>query len=40
MGWFDARRHAPLSIAAVYWHFVDSVWLAVFFTYYVSPHVV
>lgn len=37
MGWFDQRRHAPLSIAAVYWHFVDAVWLAVFFTYYVSP---
>ena len=39
MGWFDSRRHAPLSIAAIYWHFVDAVWLAVFFTYYVSPHV-
>jgi cytochrome c oxidase subunit 3 len=40
MGWFDVRRHAPLSIAAIYWHFVDAVWLAVFFTYYVSPHLV
>lgn len=37
MGWFDGRRHAPLSIAAVYWHFVDVVWLAVFTTYYVFP---
>lgn len=40
MGWFDARRHAPLAIAAVYWHFVDAVWLAVFVTYYVSPRLV
>ena len=40
MGWFDQRRHAPVSIAAIYWHFVDVVWLAVFFTYYISPHVV
>lgn len=37
MGWFDARRHAPLSIAAVYWHFVDAVWLAVFISYYALP---
>ena len=38
-GYFNPRRHAPVSIAAIYWHFVDAVWLAVFFTYYVSPHV-
>lgn len=37
LGYFDARRHTPVSIAAVYWHFVDAVWLAVFFTYYVTP---
>ena len=36
-GAFDARRHAPVSIAAVYWHFVDVVWIAVFFSYYVMP---
>lgn len=40
MGWCDERRHAPLSIAAIYWHFVDVVWLAVFLTYYVSPRLV
>lgn len=40
LGWFDGRRYAPVSIAAVYWHFVDAVWLAVFFTYYVTPRVV
>lgn len=30
-------RHAALSIAAAYWHFVDVVWLAVFATFYVAP---
>jgi heme/copper-type cytochrome/quinol oxidase subunit 3 len=38
LGYFDRRRHVPVLIAAVYWHFVDVVWLAVFFTYYVTPH--
>lgn len=38
LGYFDARRHAPLSIAAVYWHFVDLVWLAIFFTFYLTPY--
>jgi cytochrome c oxidase subunit III len=22
----------------LYWHFVDAVWLFVFFTYYVTPY--
>lgn len=39
LGYFDARRHAPLSIVAVYWHFVDLVWLAIFFTFYLTPYV-
>lgn len=38
-GWFDERRHGPVSIAAAYWHFVDAVWLAVFASYYVLPRV-
>jgi cytochrome c oxidase subunit III len=37
-GYFDARRHAPVAIGAIYWHFVDAVWLAVFFTIYVTPY--
>ncbi len=36
-GYFDAERSAPVSIGAAYWHFVDAVWLAVFFTFYVTP---
>jgi cytochrome c oxidase subunit III len=38
MGLFNPRRHAPVSVAATYWHFVDAVWLAVFFTFYVTPY--
>jgi len=38
MGKFGAERHAAVSIGALYWHFVDVVWLLVFFTYYVTPY--
>jgi heme/copper-type cytochrome/quinol oxidase subunit 3 len=40
MGKFDARRHAAVSIGALYWHFVDVVWLAVFTTFYLTPYLV
>ncbi len=32
------RRRNSVAIGAVYWHFVDVVWLAVFFTIYVTPY--
>jgi heme/copper-type cytochrome/quinol oxidase subunit 3 len=35
--YYDERRHLPMLIVSAYWHFVDVVWLAVFFTFYVSP---
>ena len=38
LGKFDAHRRDPISIAAFYWHFVDVVWVAVFTTIYVTPH--
>ena len=38
MGKFDARRRDPVSIGVIYWHFVDAVWLTVFFTFYVTPY--
>lgn len=37
LGYFDARRDVPISVGSIYWHFVDAVWLAVFFTIYVTP---
>jgi cytochrome c oxidase subunit 3 len=36
-GMFNSRRFAHIHIGALYWHFVDAVWLAVFFTFYVTP---
>jgi heme/copper-type cytochrome/quinol oxidase subunit 3 len=37
LGYFDRVRYAPIHIGALYWHFVDAVWLAVFFTFYLTP---
>lgn len=38
IGYFDAARSTALSIALLYWVFVDLVWLAIFFTIYVTPY--
>lgn len=38
LGHFNAERHAPIAIGAIYWHFVDVVWLAVFSTFYLYPY--
>ncbi|SFP61191.1 cytochrome c oxidase subunit 3 [Tranquillimonas alkanivorans] len=38
VGKFDSRRRDPVSIGVIYWHFVDAVWLTVFFTFYVTTH--
>ena len=37
LGYFDRIRSAPVSIGAIYWHFVDAVWLVLFFTFYITP---
>jgi heme/copper-type cytochrome/quinol oxidase subunit 3 len=37
-GYFGPERDAPMSLGAIYWHFVDVVWLTVFFTFYITPH--
>ncbi len=37
LGMFDRWRDTAVLVGAVYWHFVDAVWLAVFFTFYVTP---
>jgi len=38
MRYFDAERNASVSIGAIYWHFVDVVWLTVFFSLYITPY--
>jgi heme/copper-type cytochrome/quinol oxidase subunit 3 len=40
MGHFTAERHLAVSNAAMYWHFVDAVWLVVFASLYLTPHIV
>jgi heme/copper-type cytochrome/quinol oxidase subunit 3 len=37
LGHFDRGRHLAVSNVALYWHFVDAVWLAVFTTLYLTP---
>lgn len=38
LGYIDHRRSAPSVIIAAYWHFVTIVWLAIFFTFYLTPY--
>ena len=37
MGYFNRVRYVHIHIGALYWHFVDAVWLVVFFTFYLTP---
>lgn len=38
LDYFSPRRRLEISAGVIYWHFVDAVWLCVFFTYYVTPY--
>ncbi|HEX7969080.1 MAG TPA: cytochrome c oxidase subunit 3 [Stellaceae bacterium] len=38
LGYFDAIRHLPITIGALYWYFLAIVWLAVFFVLYGTPY--
>jgi len=38
IGYFNQARHTPISAGAVYWHFVDIVWLTLFFSLYILPY--
>src|SRR5437868_1045447 len=38
LGYFGPWRDAPISLGAMYWHFVDAVWLTVFFSFYITLH--
>ncbi len=37
-GAFDENKHVSVQNFAMYWHFVDIVWLFVLLSIYVSPH--
>ena len=37
-GHFAQARYEAVTNATLYWHFVDAVWLAVFTTIYITPH--
>ena len=37
-GAFDAERHLTVQNFAMYWHFVDVVWIVVLSTLYLSPN--
>ncbi len=38
MGTFTEERHLAVTNVAMYWHFVDTVWLVVFSSFYIAPH--
>ncbi|HEX2090691.1 MAG TPA: heme-copper oxidase subunit III [Actinomycetota bacterium] len=37
-GRFTAERHLAVENVALYWHFVDAVWVFILFSLYLSPH--
>ncbi|HEX2032189.1 MAG TPA: cytochrome c oxidase subunit 3 [Actinomycetota bacterium] len=37
-GAFGRHRQGPVEVVALYWHFVDVVWLAILVSVYLSPH--
>ena len=39
MGKFSQERHVTVQVYAMYWHFVDAIWLFVFPTFILSPHI-
>jgi len=38
-GLLDAEHHTSLEVYSLYWHFVDAVWIFVFATFFISPHI-
>lgn len=36
-GHFDARRHDAVQNVALYWHFIDAVWISILTILYLSP---
>jgi heme/copper-type cytochrome/quinol oxidase subunit 3 len=37
LGYFDAVRHVPITVGALYWYFLAATWIAVFFVLYCTP---
>ncbi|HZP58408.1 MAG TPA: cytochrome c oxidase subunit 3 [Dehalococcoidia bacterium] len=37
-GHFTERRNLAVTNVALYWHFVDAVWIFIFLIVYISPH--
>jgi heme/copper-type cytochrome/quinol oxidase subunit 3 len=35
---FDREHHVAVEVTALYWHFVDAVWIAIVLSLYVSPY--
>jgi heme/copper-type cytochrome/quinol oxidase subunit 3 len=38
VGHFDASRYLGVQTTAMYWHFVDAVWIFIFGSLYLSPY--
>ena len=39
LGKFTSERHVTVEVFSLYWHFVDVVWVFVFLSLFVSPHI-
>ncbi len=37
-GYWTKERHLPVQVIAMYWHFVDVVWIFILLTVYLSPY--
>jgi heme/copper-type cytochrome/quinol oxidase subunit 3 len=37
-GHYDERRHLRVQLGAMYWHFVDLIWVAIMLIIYIGPH--
>ncbi|MFP5353519.1 MAG: heme-copper oxidase subunit III, partial [Actinomycetota bacterium] len=36
LGQYDSKRHVSVDAFAIYWHFVDIVWIGLYFIVYVG----
>ena len=39
VGLIDAEHHISVEVFALYWHFVDVVWMFVFSSLFISAHI-